>query len=581
CQRAPLSGAGRRERPRGMRLAALRAPAARRGRGPPAARPPPRRGLAAGPAAARAACGEAVAVTFEDGLVQRFHWLWLRDNCQHESQITANGQRLFETADLVRAHRAGRAAEPASFELPRGRGHLLVSWKDGHSSRFSLEWLRAHAYDQLDEARRSLAAAATSAEGSFLWGSGLAGLLPEVGFEELQARRGRVKFSWLLERFGFVLVRGVPVEPGAVERVGNMLGSVRRTNYGTVFDVLDRGPDAKNLADTAMSITQHTDNPYRDPVPGVQLLHCLVQADSEGGETLLVDGFAAAERLRARSPKAFELLARQPRAFRYVDAEQGTDLRTDSSPVLEVDEPSGAVRRVRFNNRSAAPLRRPAFGATLDYYEAWAALQGELQDERLLVPLRLAPGDLVAFQNHRVLHGRRGYARGARRHLQGAYLDVDALRSLLHGSGPRSRDERRHRLQNGGRRPHLGRAPGARRARLRGGQRRRAAAGPAGGGRGGHGGRGRPRGPRGAGGAAAGPGQWPRRGPRASIDAGGLRAPGARARAPGPGGEPSPPADQGSACAVCCWRCRGPPPPWPRSATEAGRRTDRGRAKAK
>eukprot|EP00931_Biecheleriopsis_adriatica_P012636 TRINITY_DN11383_c0_g1_i2.p1 TRINITY_DN11383_c0_g1~~TRINITY_DN11383_c0_g1_i2.p1 ORF type:complete len:137 (-),score=24.34 TRINITY_DN11383_c0_g1_i2:164-574(-) len=109
------------------------------------------------------------------------------------------------------------------------------------------------------------------------------------------------------------------------------------------------------------------------------------------------------------------------------------DLRTDSFTVLDVDDSSSAVRRVRFNNRSAAPLCAP-FDQTLKYFEAWARFQEVLQDPVLLLPLKLMPGDLLAFQNHRILHGRNGYHRGEPRHLQGAYIDVDAVRSRLHAS---------------------------------------------------------------------------------------------------------------------------------------------------
>ncbi|MEZ5593155.1 MAG: hypothetical protein R3F53_21585 [Gammaproteobacteria bacterium] len=31
-------------------------------------------------------------------------------------------------------------------------------------------------------------------------------------------------------------------------------------------------------------------NPYRDPTPGLQLLHCLAN-DAEGGDSVVVDGF--------------------------------------------------------------------------------------------------------------------------------------------------------------------------------------------------------------------------------------------------------------------------------------------------
>jgi alpha-ketoglutarate-dependent taurine dioxygenase len=71
-----------------------------------------------------------------------------------------------------------------------------------------------------------------------------------------------------------------------------------------------RTEDAKrlsNLAFTSLPISPHTDNPYRDPVPTVQLLHCLHNA-ADGGDSGFVDGFHAAA-LRAQDRAAFAMLA--------------------------------------------------------------------------------------------------------------------------------------------------------------------------------------------------------------------------------------------------------------------------------
>ena len=66
-----------------------------------------------------------------------------------------------------------------------------------------------------------------------------------------------------------------------VAEVGDRIGIVRTTNYGRLFDVISK-PDPNNLAYTALALGVHTDNPYRDPTPGYQLLHCLV-AEAPGG----------------------------------------------------------------------------------------------------------------------------------------------------------------------------------------------------------------------------------------------------------------------------------------------------------
>jgi gamma-butyrobetaine dioxygenase len=114
-------------------------------------------------------------------------------------------------------------------------------------------------------------------------------------------------------REGLLLLSDVPTEPGAVLAVAASLGYVRETNYGRLFDVrVESSPS--NLAFTSLPIPPHTDNPYRDPVPTVQLLHCLHNA-ADGGDSGFVDGFHAAA-LRAQDRAAYaafaELLSAAP-----------------------------------------------------------------------------------------------------------------------------------------------------------------------------------------------------------------------------------------------------------------------------
>ena len=152
-----------------------------------------------------------------------------------------------------------------------------------------------------------------------------------------------------------------------MRRLGNRLGNVRTTNYGDVYDVKDVGLSrATNLADTNLAIAAHTDNPYRHPVPGVQMLHCLEmdtaagvakdnnsnhdsESDEEGGDsagaTTFTDGFAVAEQLRAEDPFSFALLSAVRHPFEYYNdggsGGRGTLLKA-SVPVIEVDAATGA-----------------------------------------------------------------------------------------------------------------------------------------------------------------------------------------------------------------------------------------------
>src|ERR1700689_2478032 len=86
-------------------------------------------------------------------------------------------------------------------------------------------------------------------------------------------------------------------------------------------------------------------------------------------------------------------------------------------------------RAICYNDRSIAPL--PLKGPLLKkYYAAYRQLAELLCDPARTVIYRLQPGDLVLFDNTRILHGRTD-AEGSLGHLQGCYLDADGLYSSL------------------------------------------------------------------------------------------------------------------------------------------------------
>ncbi len=230
---------------------------------------------------------------------------------------------------------------------------------------------------------------------------------------------------------GFVLLREVPATPGSVLAVAQSMGFVRETNYGRLFDVRAI-IDPANLAFSSLAITPHTDNPYRDPVPTVQLLHCLASA-AEGGDSGLVDGFAAASLLRSEQPAAFGVLTRTPVTFGYADA---TAELTATAPMIGLDA-RGSITQVRFNNRSLRPLAlgdgSRAGGATdADaFYLAYRAFATILCRPGLMLTFRLEPGDCVVFDNTRILHARAAFTAAGSRHLQGCYADLDGIESTV------------------------------------------------------------------------------------------------------------------------------------------------------
>jgi len=355
-----------------------------------------------------------------DGRPLRFPAVWLRDNCPcRQCRDPGTGQRLIDVTGMPNG---------LAITLIEDAGEsVLVTFGPGqHKSVFSRAWLAAHALggagaghgdgDGRTEDDKELWLPADLDLPAMTWPRYLAG--------------GKAEALEAVLRLGFVLLRDVPAEPGRVLDVAASFGYVRETNYGRLFDVRveDKGPAPGNLAYTSRAIGPHTDNPYRDPAPTVQLLHCL-RAAGQGGDTGLVDGFAAAAELRAADAESFATLAKTPVSFGYVDKE--TELRA-CLPLIQLS-PRGRVRGVRFNHRSMRPLRGPYAEVTAFYgaYRRWAELLA--RPERQL-GLRLTPGDCLVVDNTRVLHARTAFSVSAgepRRHLQGCYADLDGLASTL------------------------------------------------------------------------------------------------------------------------------------------------------
>jgi gamma-butyrobetaine dioxygenase len=349
---------------------------------------------------------DGIAITWENGHASEYPAIWLLDN-DPAHRDSATGQRVIDIADLP--------LEPLIEHAALQDNYLRLSWLGFASSTFPVDWLR----------RNCPCPAHTELRPLRLWTASDQDVLRRFAFQDVRDSCA-VRFEWLetVLSAGIAFLEGVPAEPGQVLEVASLIGWVRETNYGRIFDVR-AVPDPNNLAYTNRPLALHTDNPYRDPVPGLQILHCLC-AGREGGVSLFADGFAIAEALRAEGPGSFQLLASTPVSFSFRDPE--TEL-TAVRPILQVDA-EGRVKAVHYNSRSIAPLRmEPA--KIPEFYVAWRAFSRLLADPRFLLTTSLAPEELVLFDNHRILHGRTGFASADPRHLQGCYLDQDGLRSRI------------------------------------------------------------------------------------------------------------------------------------------------------
>jgi len=348
------------------------------------------------------------------GQTVRFHAIWLRDNAPDaDTRAPGNGQRLIALRDIP------AVTHLASADV-QGNALVVRFLPEDKQVAFDIDWLCAHAYDRPPPGTRGWVGA-----GVETWDAGLMGAVPVADFGQLSTDAD-ARLAWLedVTRYGFGKVTGGPVQDGALFKLVDLFGFVRETNYGRLFEVRTE-VNPTNLAFTGLGLQAHTDNPYRDPVPTVQVLYCL-ESSAQGGENMVVDGFRAAQRLRDENPAYFNVLADHCARFEYA-GEAGVCL-TSRRPMIELS-PDGEVIGVRFNNRSLAAITDVPFDQMAPYYAAYRRFGEIIDDPAMEVTFRLDPGEAFVVDNTRVLHARKGYSGAGKRWLQGCYADMDGLRS--------------------------------------------------------------------------------------------------------------------------------------------------------
>lgn len=346
----------------------------------------------------------------------RFHATWLRDNAwDAATRAAGNGQRLIALRDIAPNIHITTAALDGK--------RLTVGFApEGKSVDYDIDWLQAHAYD-----RPQRRAPGWIADTVTPWDSGLMNAVPVGEFNTVQRDPVALR-EWLrpMRQYGFAKLTGGPVEPGSLLKVAGLFGYVRETNYGVYFEVRTE-VNPTNLAFTGLGLQAHSDNPYRDPVPTMQILYCL-ENSAEGGESMVVDGFRAALRLQAENPAWFDVLSQHCARFEYA-GEAGVCLRS-RRPMIEL-APDGELVAVRFNNRSTAAITDVPFDRMAEYYAAYRRLGEIIDDPAMEVTFKLNPGECFVVDNTRVLHARKGYSGSGKRWLQGCYPDKDGMLSAL------------------------------------------------------------------------------------------------------------------------------------------------------
>ena len=349
-------------------------------------------------------------VTWTDSTTTQYPTIWLRDNCPSGLHPDTNERML----DLLAIDDA-----PVLNSATRTGEIVVLHYDDYHTSQMPLSLLSMHRPGQ--PAYDSGNVPAT------LWRAdlGASNIPRHAAVSILDADTALQAWMQDTATFGLTIVEDLDDRTDAGTDLAKRIDFLRATNFGTTFEVINK-PDPNNLAYTSVALPLHTDLPNQEVPPGYQFLHCLAN-EATGGGSLFADGFAMAQDLRHEDPDAFRLLCDVSIPFRFHD---GTADIQVHRPVITLD-PNGNVIEIRYNAHLAGIFDMDADVMPV-YYLAYRAYMAKTRDPKYQLRLKLKAGQMVVFDNRRVLHGRDAFDPSTGyRHLHGCYVDRGEFSSRL------------------------------------------------------------------------------------------------------------------------------------------------------
>ncbi len=348
-------------------------------------------------------------VFFENhGLKKEIHPFWLRERVNGDSHVDkGTQQRLFDPTNL------NDNIEIDNIDL--SNNFLEIKFNDGTFTKLSIANIFKE-FSNINDLKYIT---------KIQWDSSLNNFNNFEFEENFFENEVMYKALQSFYKFGFVIFKNVPTKNNYIVNFANSIGSIRRTNFGEFFNVKSK-PNPNDLAYTSLPLAPHTDNPYRNPVPCIQMLHC-IENEVTGGHSTLVDGFTVTEKLKKDFPEYYKILTEIKVRFQFID---DSVVLEDWAEMIKLDE-KGEFNQVRFSPRlDFVPLLDRD---KLDlYYAARKKISELYNSDKFRIEFKLLPGDLLMMDNYRLLHGRTTYdANEGKRFLQGCYIDYDSTEGKL------------------------------------------------------------------------------------------------------------------------------------------------------
>lgn len=164
------------------------------------------------------------------------------------------------------------------------------------------------------------------------------------------------------------------------------------------------------------------------------MLHC-IENSAEGGESLFVDAYNAMEKLRSSNypSRFFDALCKVKVPYEFKGKERHYFFE---SPIVRVDKDTCKISSLRYSPPFQATIQAGRYDPSLvqDFYMALKTYQDILHEEDRYLSFKMKPGDVVIFQNTRILHARKSFyfPNGhSSRYIIGTYAEYDDFASLI------------------------------------------------------------------------------------------------------------------------------------------------------
>lgn len=138
----------------------------------------------------------------------------------------------------------------------------------------------------------------------------------------------------------------------------------------------------------------------------------------EGGESILADSFYAADVMKKRHPEYFKVLKSVKIQYKYEN--DGKHFEFTRPIFSEVDGEISVFYSPYFQG-----IIEIEQGEAESFYAALATFSSIINSPENVWKFKMKPGDLIIFNNRRVLHAREAFKTQGARHLKGCYVEYD------------------------------------------------------------------------------------------------------------------------------------------------------------